>query len=58
MAATTQDQKGTKVIRFPKPLKGIANRDRNKRLPSLTSADVENFFSNADAKGKSKKLAA
>lgn len=58
MAATAQTKKDKRVVRFPKPLKGIANRDRKKRLPELTSTDIEDFFDNADTKGKIKRLAA
>lgn len=58
MAATAQNQKDEKVVRFPKPFKGIASRDRKKRLPELSSTDIEDFFSNADSKGTIKRLAA
>ncbi|MGR3365217.1 MAG: hypothetical protein ACU0CY_13680 [Maritimibacter harenae] len=58
MAATTLTRKGETVVRFLKPLKGIANRDRNKRLPELSSEDIEVFFLNADSKTKTKKHAA
>jgi hypothetical protein len=58
MAATAQNQKEERILRFPKPLKGIAKRGRKKRLPELTSTDIEDFFENADTKGKIKRLAA
>ncbi|MEC7760422.1 MAG: hypothetical protein VX874_00760 [Pseudomonadota bacterium] len=58
MAATAQNQKDEKLLRFPKPVKGIRKSDRKKRLPELTSTDIEDFFSNADSKGKIKRFAA
>lgn len=63
MAATTQNQsKDAKMLRFPRPLKGGGkNRGKaqeKKRLPALTSADIEDFFTNADAMNKNRKIAA
>ena len=51
MAATTQNQtKSAKIIPFPRPVKGRAAPDQNKRLPDITSADIEDFFAHADAR--------
>lgn len=59
MAATTQNQQeDRKVIRLPLPIRGIAKRDGQKRLPALTSADVEDFFSHADARNQIRRIAA
>ncbi len=63
MAATTQNQsKDAKTLRFPHPLKGGGKNgskaQEKKRLPALSSEDIEDFFTNADAKNKNWKIAA
>lgn len=61
MAATTHDRKDDKavrIVRFPKPLLGIAKRGRKKRLPALSSDDIEDIFSSADTRERKKGIAA
>ena len=60
MAATTHNRQGQErnarmpkadnVIEFPTPQQAVENRDRNNRLPHLSSADIEDFFAHAETR--------
>lgn len=53
MAATiqTQDQQQTaKILPFPTRCQEVKQTDRNKRLPTLSSADIESFFDHAQTR--------
>lgn len=50
MAATIQtlsQRRTAKILPFPKRCKEVKQTDRNHRLPTLSSADIENFFDHA-----------
>lgn len=47
MAATMPLQTGAKMIHFRTPCASVKRTDRKRRLPTLTSADIEDFFDHA-----------
>lgn len=59
MAATTQNQgQNANVIEFPKPVQGTGAFKGRKRLPDLTSADIDTMFDHADQQDQNTKIAA
>jgi len=45
MAATIETKKTTaKILRFPMPFQAVNRTDRNQKLPTLSSADIEDIF--------------
>jgi len=58
MAATMPFQNGAKVIPFRKPCASVNQTDRKNRLPTLSSAEIEDFFDHAQLATEQFKLAA
>lgn len=59
MAATSRRPGQTaKVIRLPRPLRTIANRTHQKRLPALSSDEIDKIFDNVDCQDNKLTIAA
>ncbi|GKY86281.1 hypothetical protein [Sinisalibacter aestuarii] len=47
MAATMTLQQSAKILPFRKPCASVNRTDRMKRLPTITSAEIESIFDHA-----------
>lgn len=51
MAATIKTQKTAKILPFPSH-KSVNETDRNRRLPTLSSAEIEDIFDHMNRRDK------
>lgn len=47
MAATIDTKRNAKILIFERPCKGVEQTDSKRRLPPITSAEVESIFDHA-----------
>lgn len=58
MAATMTLQQGAKILAFRAPCASVNRTDRKKRLPTLTSAEIEDIFDHAQLTAEQTRQAA
>lgn len=58
MAATMTLQQGSKILAFQAPCASVNRTDRKRRLPTLTSDEIEDIFEHAQLAAEQTRQAA